>query len=77
MKQATLICTVYNEGESVRELLDSIVNQSVTPEEAIFVDGGSSDNTQDIISEYADKHNWLNLVVEDGANIAEGRNIAV
>jgi glycosyltransferase involved in cell wall biosynthesis len=77
MKEATLICTVYNEGESIRELLDSIVDQTVTPDEAIFVDGGSKDQTQDIISEYAKEHEWLELVVEDGANIAEGRNIAV
>ncbi|PSG98637.1 MAG: hypothetical protein BRC29_00740 [Nanohaloarchaea archaeon SW_7_43_1] len=77
MMKATLICTVYNEGESIRELLDSIVNQSVTPDEAIFVDGGSSDSTQEIIEEYAEDHNWLELVVDIGANIAEGRNTAV
>lgn len=77
MKKATLICTVYNEGESIRELLDSIVDQSVTPDEAIFVDGGSSDQTQDIIEEYSQEYDWLELVVEEGANIAEGRNIAV
>lgn len=77
MKTATLICTVYNEGESIRELLDSIVEQSETPDEAIFVDGGSSDQTQEIIEEYAEEHDWLELVVEEGCNIAEGRNIAV
>ena len=77
MKQASLICTVYNEGESIRELLDSLVEQSETPSEAIFVDGGSTDQTQDIISEYEKEYNWLNLVVEEGANIAEGRNRAV
>jgi len=77
MKKATLICTVYNEGQSIRELLDSIVAQTVTPDEAIFVDGGSSDQTQDIISEYAEENEWLKLVVDEGANIAEGRNTAV
>ena len=77
MKEATLICTVYNEGESIRELIDSIVDQSVTPDEAIFVDGGSSDQTQDIITEYANDHEWIKLVVDEGANIAEGRNTAV
>ena len=77
MKQATLICTVYNEGESIRDLLDSIVDQTATPSEAIFVDGGSSDQTQDIISEYAEENDWIKLVVDEGANIAEGRNTAV
>ncbi|MFB6175437.1 MAG: glycosyltransferase [Candidatus Nanohalobium sp.] len=77
MKEATLICTVYNEGESMRDLLDSIVDQTVTPDEAVFVDGGSTDQTQDIIEEYAEDHDWIELVVEEGCNIAEGRNTAV
>ena len=70
MKEATLICTVYNEGESIRELLDSIVGQSLTPSEAVFADGGSTDRTRDIIEEYSENHEWLKLVVEEGANIA-------
>jgi len=45
--------------DSQFELLDSIVAQTVTPDEAIFVDGGSSDQTQDIISEYAEENEWL------------------
>lgn len=75
--EATLICTVYNEGESMRELLDSIVDQTRLPDEAVFVDGGSDDDTQEIIEEYAEDHDWIKLVVEEGCNIAEGRNIAV
>lgn len=77
MKNATLICTVYNEGESIRELLDSIMAQSMTPDEAVFVDGGSTDETQEIIEGYAEEYDWLKLYVEEGCNIAEGRNIAV
>ncbi|MFB6208872.1 MAG: glycosyltransferase [Candidatus Nanohaloarchaea archaeon] len=77
MKKATLICTVYNEGGSIRDLLDSIVDQTVSLEEAIFVDGGSDDRTTDIIREYEEEHEWLELIVENGCNIAEGRNIAV
>ena len=77
MKKATLICTVYNEGESIRDLIDSVLDQTVTPDEAVFVDGGSSDQTQDIISEYAEEHDWIKLVVDEGANIAEGRNTAI
>ncbi|MFB6245444.1 MAG: glycosyltransferase, partial [Candidatus Nanohaloarchaea archaeon] len=75
--EVTLICTVYNEGESIQDLLDSIVNQTRTPDEAVFVDGGSDDSTQDIIEDYSEDHEWIRLYVEEGCNIAEGRNIAV
>lgn len=73
----SLICTVYNEGESVRDLLDSILEQTRLPDEAVFVDGGSEDNTREIIEEYAEEHDWIKLYVDDGCNIAEGRNTAV
>jgi len=77
MVEVTLICTVYNEGESIRDLLDSLIAQTETPEEAVFVDGGSTDNTQKIIEEYAEDNPWIKLKVDEGCNIAEGRNTAV
>ncbi len=75
--KVSLICTVYNEGKSIRELLDSVIDQTRQPDEAILVDGGSEDGTREIIEEYAEKHGWINLVVEEGCNIAEGRNTAI
>ncbi|WEL20076.1 glycosyltransferase [Candidatus Nanohalococcus occultus] len=73
----SLICTVYNEGESIRDLLDSLLDQTRLPDEAVFVDGGSIDNTQEIIEEYAEENEWIKLYVDEGCNIAEGRNTAV
>lgn len=75
--EISLICTVYNEGESIRDLLDSIVNQTRTPDEAVFVDADSTDNTKDIVKEYQEDHDWIRLIVDEGCNIAEGRNTAV
>jgi len=77
MVEVTLICTLYNEGESIRDLLDSLIAQTETPEEAVFVDGGSTDNTQKIIEEYTEDNPWIKLVVDEGCNIAEGRNTAI
>ncbi|WP_414836712.1 glycosyltransferase [Candidatus Nanohalococcus occultus] len=73
----SLICTVYNESESVRNLIESIIEQTRLPDEAVFVDGGSTDNTQEIIEDYAEENEWIKLYVDEGCNIAEGRNTAV
>ncbi|PSG99723.1 MAG: hypothetical protein BRC28_03210 [Nanohaloarchaea archaeon SW_4_43_9] len=73
----SLICTVYNEGESIRDLLNSIVSQTRVPDEAVFVDAGSDDKTREIIEEYQEDHDWIRLIVDEGCNIAEGRNTAV
>ena len=49
----SVICTVLNEGESIKGLLDSLAAQTRLPDEIIFVDGGSRDNTVDILNSYA------------------------
>ena len=76
--EANLVCTVYNEGrESMERLLESVVDQERQPDRAIFVDAGSDDGTQEAIREYSEKHDWIEMVVDEGCNIAEGRNRGV
>ena len=72
----SVICTVLNEGESIRRLMDSLVSQTCPPDEVIIVDGGSCDNTVGVIQEYA-KRLPLRVVVVPGANISRGRNAAI
>ena len=74
----SLICTVFNEGESIKKLLDSLVEQTRRPDEIIFVDGGSTDNTVAILKQYAgEQHLPLRVIVVQGANISRGRNVAI
>jgi glycosyltransferase involved in cell wall biosynthesis len=72
----SVICTVKNEGEAIRPLLDSLIYQSRLPDEVVICDGGSTDNTLEIVAEYKA---WLplKLIVAPGANISEGRNRAI
>ena len=72
----SLIVTVLNEGDSIRQLLDSITRQTRAPDEVVIVDGGSKDDTVAIIRRYHDQLP-LRLLVEDGCNISQGRNRAI
>lgn len=74
--KVTLISTVKNEGENIRVLLDSILNQTMLPDEVVICDGGSTDNTCAILEEY---QQWLPLriVTAPGSNISQGRNRAI
>ena len=58
--KVSLIATVKNEGEALRPLLDSIIDQTRSPDEVIICDGGSTDSTPAILEEYAQ---WLPLRV--------------
>lgn len=74
--RVTVISTVLNEGESVRRLMDSLVAQTRPADEVVIVDGGSRDNTVAFLSEYGGRLP-LKVLVEPGANISRGRNVAV
>ena len=74
--KVSVIATVKNEGEALRPLLDSLIQQSQPPDEVIICDGGSTDNTLEVLTEYK---TWLPLkiFVAPDANISQGRNLAI
>lgn len=74
--KVSIIATVKNEGEALRPLLDSIIDQTRQPDEVVICDGGSTDDTQAILDEY---RQWLPLrvVIAPGSNISQGRNRAI
>jgi len=73
----SLISTVLNESENIREFLNSIISQTKKPDEFIIVDGGSTDGTYEILKEYARKYKWIKVFVKKGCTIGEGRNYAI
>ena len=72
----TLIITVLNEGDGLRPLLDSLTAQTLLPHEIVVTDGGSTDNTVDILQEYQTSLP-IRIIHTSGANISEGRNRAI
>lgn len=74
--QVSVIATVKNEGEALRSLLDSLIQQTQFPDEVVICDGGSTDHTLEVLNEYKQ---WLplNILVAPGANISRGRNLAI
>jgi glycosyltransferase involved in cell wall biosynthesis len=51
----TVVMPTYNRGDLIAEALDSILAQTLKPREIIVIDGGSTDNTQDVLAGYAGK----------------------
>jgi glycosyltransferase involved in cell wall biosynthesis len=74
--KVSLITTERNEKESIAEFIDSVLNQSLQPNEIIVADGGSTDGTIEIIKDYIKKGAPIKLVNAPG-NRSIGRNAAV
>ena len=72
----SLIITVRNEAESLPRLLDSIAAQTRAPDEIVIVDGGSTDATLAVLRDAATRVP-LKIISQPGANISQGRNIAI
>jgi len=57
-----LISPCRNEADFMRETLDTVVAQSIVPGKWIIVDDGSSDQTPQILAEYANRYDWIQIV---------------
>lgn len=82
----TLIATAFNEGYNALNLLTAYREQTVYAREFIILDGGSEDDTCEIINSFAQQNPELNihLIIDVTCNrrhcigpIAKARNIAI
>ena len=71
----SLIFTVLNEAHSIRAVLDTIAAQTVLPDEVVVCDGGSTDETVQLLQ--SETRFPLRVISEAGANISRGRNLAI
>lgn len=57
-----VISPVRDEAQFIRHTLDAMIAQTVWPQEWLFVDDGSTDDTRKIIESYATNYAWIKVV---------------
>jgi glycosyltransferase involved in cell wall biosynthesis len=60
--KASVVMSVYNGERYLREAVESILNQTFTDFEFIIIDDGSTDNTTEILEEYATQDKRIRLI---------------
>ena len=61
----SIICPVYNVEKYIRSCVESIVNQTFSDFEVVFIDDCGSDNSIKIIEEYAKKDSRIKIIKND------------
>jgi poly-beta-1,6-N-acetyl-D-glucosamine synthase len=57
-----VITPAKNESKFIAQTINSMIKQSIKPQQWIIIDDGSSDNTLEIIEEVASKYNWIEVI---------------
>ena len=70
----SVILPSYNQAEYLREALDSIIAQTYSNWEAIVVNDGSKDHTEEVMNEYAAKDSRIRLFTKQNGGITSALN---
>lgn len=75
----TVVCPCYNEAAYIAATLDALLCQDLPPEdmEILIVDGGSSDGTRRIVSEYAERDPRIKLLDNPKRIVPSAMNIGI
>ena len=70
----SVVIPAYNSEKCIRETLESVLNQTLSPHEIIVVDDGSKDNTVDVVKSFGDR---IRYIRQDNQGIATARNTGI
>lgn len=73
----SIITVVYNGEKYLEETIQSVINQTYDNVEYLIIDGGSTDNTLDIIKKYEEKINYWMSEKDNGIYDAMNKGIDV
>ena len=77
MVKFSIIVPVYNVEKYLSACLDSIIDQSYENFEAIVVNDGTKDNSQEIIDEYVKKDKRIRGFIKENGGLSDARNYGV
>lgn len=75
--KVSVIIPVYNTEEYIGETLNSIINQTLKDIEIIVINDGSTDNSLQIINEYAKTDNRIFVYIQENQGQSIARNFGV
>ena len=79
----SIVTPSFNQGRFIQETIESVLSQDYSPVEYLVIDGGSTDETLDILKQYGSRFFWLSEkdsgqsnAINKGWNRASGEILA-
>ncbi len=76
-EKISIILPVYNSQNTISMTIDSIIKQTYDNYELIIINDGSSDNSESICLEYANKYKKINYISIENQGVSNARNIGI
>lgn len=73
----SIIIPVYNLEKYIPKCLDSLINQTYNNIEIICVNDGSSDNSLQVLNEYAQKDSRIKVINQKNQGVSVARNVGI
>ena len=77
MSKISILMPVYNDSEYLKQAIDSVIKQTIDDKELICVDDGSSDNSLEILKEYAKRYDFIKVFTKENEGSGIARNYAL
>ena len=72
--EISIIIPIYNSEKYIEQCIQSILAQSFKDFELILIDDGSTDNSYNIVKQYADSDTRLILIKKENGGVSSARN---
>ena len=77
MPKISVIIPVYNVEKYLARCLDSVIAQTFSDIEIICINDGSTDNSAEILSEYAKKDKRIKIITQENSGLSIARNVGL
>lgn len=77
MKKVSVIIPCYNQGQYLKDAINSVINSTYTNVEIVVVNDGSSDNTEEIIDRLKKQYPDIKFITIENSGVCKARNIAI
>lgn len=76
-KLVSIIIPIYNAEKTLRQCLESVINQTYQKLEIILINDGSTDNSSQICYEYKNKDSRIIVVEQSNSGVSKSRNLGL